>query len=314
MEEAIERERIRSANALRVFDAAARWSSFTRAAQELHVTQVAVSRMVARLEDSLDVRLFTRSAQGLRLTEDGALLHAAVSSGFAQMETALRELRRRRTDRATVTLSLTSGFISHWLMPRYASFQLAVPRINLRFEVVSRVLQGDVDEADLGLRAHDPARHWRSWPWCPEIVVPLCSPDYLRQFGSLDDARDLRKHTLIHMTGTPFGWDDWGAHAGVNCRRPGNSLAFSDGALVTQAAIIGQGVALGWVSAASAALCEGLLVPASRQVVRTGREYRLVARPGPVREEVARVRDWMVAQMQTDMARITRRYAFLRTR
>jgi DNA-binding transcriptional LysR family regulator len=312
MEEAIERERIRSANALRVFEAAARCRSFTRAAQELHVTQVAVSRMVARLEDDLDVRLFTRSAQGLRLTEDGALLHAAVSSGFGQMEAALRELKRRRADRATVTLSLTSGFISHWLMPRYASFQQTVPQINLRFEVVSRVLQGDVDEVDLGLRAHDPNRHWQTWPWCPEIVIPLCSPDYLRRLGSLDDAKDLRKHTLIHMTGTTFGWDDYGARVGLDCRRPGNSLAFSDGALVTQAALIGQGVALGWVSAASAALREGLLVPASRRVVRTGREYRLVAKPGPIREEVTRVREWMVAQMHDDMARITRRYGFLR--
>src|SRR5438067_12149686 len=102
MEEPIERERIRSANALRVFEAAARCQSFTRAAQELHVTQVAVSRMVARLEDSLGVRLFARSPQGLRLTEDGTLLQSAVSSGFAQMEAALREVKRRRADRGTV--------------------------------------------------------------------------------------------------------------------------------------------------------------------------------------------------------------------
>jgi len=308
----VERERIRSANALRVFEAAARCRSFTRAAEELHVTQVAVSRMVGRLEDSLGVRLFARSSQGLRLTGDGALLQSAVSAGFAQMETALREIKRRRADRGTVTLSLSSGFISHWLMPRYARFQQAVPQINLRFEVVSRILHGDVDEVDLGLRMHDPNRNWQTWPFCPEIVVPLCSPDYLHRMGPMDDTTNGHRHTLIHLTGTPFGWDDYGARVGLDFRRPGNSLAFSDVALVLQAALIGQGVALGWVSGTSAALREGLLVPASPHAVRTGREYRLAAKPGPVRDEVTRVREWLVAQMQEDLAELEQRYEFLR--
>src|SRR3989442_7964577 len=104
---------IRSDNALRVFEAAARCANFTLAAAELHVTPVAVSRMVSRLEDTLGLRLFTRSRLGVRLTEEGEVLHSAVSAGFSQMETALREIRRRRADRGTVTLSLSSGFTSH---------------------------------------------------------------------------------------------------------------------------------------------------------------------------------------------------------
>lgn len=314
MEAPAARERIRSANALRVFESAARCRSFTRAAHELNVTQVAVSRMVARLEDTLGVKLFDRSAQGLRLTEDGALLQSAVSAGFAQMEGALREIRRRRADRGTVTLSLSSGFISHWLMPRYAAFQQAVPQVNLRFEVVSGVLRGDVDEVDMGLRMHDPERKWQAWPFCPEVVLPVCSPAYLGRFGAIDGARELRSHTLIHLTDTTLGWDEYGARVGLDCRRPGHSLAFSDTALVLQAALIGQGVALGWVSACSSALREGLLVPAASLPVVTGRDYVLAARQGPVREEVTRVRVWLAATMQADLARIARRHAFLRPR
>jgi LysR family glycine cleavage system transcriptional activator len=266
--------------------------------------------MVGRLEDSLGVCLFTRSRQGLRLTEEGAVLQSAVSAGFAQMEAALREIDRRRADRSTVTLSLSSGFISHWLMPRYARFQQAVPQINLRFEVISGVLQGDVDAVDLGLRMHDPHANWQTWPFCPEIVVPLCSPDYLRRLGAIDAAANLRSHTLIHLTATTMAWKDYGARVGLDCRRPGKSLAFSDSALVLQAALIGQGVALGWLSSASAALRDGLLVPASERLVSTGREYRLVAKAGPVREEVTRVREWLAGQVRDDIAMLARQYEF----
>lgn len=311
MEDTADRERIRSAKALLVFESAARCLSFTKAAEDLNVTQVAVSRMVARLEDELGVQLFTRSRQGLRLTDDGALLQAAVSSGFSQMQGALREIRRRRAGRGTVTLSLTSGFVSHWLMPRYARFQQAVPNINLRFELFSRLLQGGVEDVDLGVRIDDPHRNWQAWPFCPEVVMPLCSPGYLRRYGALDRARDLKGHTLIHLSGSPFGWEHYGEQTGVPWRGAGHSLAFTDGALALQAALIGQGVVLGWLSATSAALRERLLVPASSQPLRTGRHYSLVAKPGPVREEVTRVRDWMIGQMQEDLAELARSHRFL---
>jgi DNA-binding transcriptional LysR family regulator len=311
MEDEARRERIRSAKALLVFESAARCLSFTRAAEELHVTQVAVSRMVARLEDDLGVQLFTRSSQGLKLTDDGAVLHSAASPGFSQMEGALREIRRRRAGRGTVTLSLTSGFVSHWLMPRYARFQQAVPNINLRFEVFSRLLQGGVEDVDLGVRIDDPHRHWQAWPFCPEIVIPLCSPGYLRRNGSLDKAKSLQAHTLIHLSGSPYGWEHYGEATGLDGGGAGHTLAFSDGALALQAALIGEGVTLGWVSATSGALRERLLVPASNRPVRTGRHYSVVAKPGQLRDEVTRVRDWLLAEMQDDLAALSRRYRFL---
>lgn len=305
------RESIRSPNALRVFESAARCLSFTVAASELHVTQVAVSRMVARLEDSVGVRLFIRHRNGLQLTEDGAILFASVSDGFSKMQAGLRELRRRRTSRNTVTLSLSSGFTSHWLMPRYSKFQEAVPGINLRFQLTDSILHGDVDEVDLGMRMYSPAQHLQSWSFCPEIVVPLCSPEYLARMGSFKEAADSGNHTLIHLTTTTMDWDGYCSRSGLKHSRQGNSLSFSDYALVIQAALLGQGVGLGWVSVVSGVVRSGLLVPASAYVVRTGKEYRLVARNGPLGAEVCNVRDWLIAEMEDDLKSIGTRYSFL---
>lgn len=307
-----DRTTYRSAHAMRVFEAAARHLSFTAAAAELHVTQVAVSRMVARLEDELGLRLFLRSRTGLQLTEDGGVLQEAVADGFSRIERGFLELRRRQAHRNTVTLSLSNGFTSHWLMPRYVAFQEAVPGINLRFQLTGAILQGDVDQVDLGMRMHDPSHGLQHWDFCPEVVLPVCSPDYLARMGALDAAADTGAHTLIHLTATTLDWEDYCARSGPSFERAGPALGFSDSALVLQAALLGQGVALGWLSAVSYALRSGLLVPASARAVPTARTYDLVARPGPLREEVLRVRDWLLDQMRADLREVGNRYGFLR--
>lgn len=301
------RRAIRSANALLVFEAAARRLNFSRAAEELHVTQVAVSRMIGRLEDSLGVKLFLRSRSGLALTEDGALLQTAVSNGFGQMESAIREIQRRRSDSHTVTLSVSGAFTSHWLMPRYARFQQEFPEISLRFELISR-LRGPVDKVDLGVRMQESTADANSWHFCKELVLPVCSPDYLERCGALEDAGP---HALIHLLDTTMEWGDFCKHTGLDVHRLGNTISFTDGAMVLDAAIWGRGIALAWTSATSYALRTEKLVAASTRFVSTGREYRLVSAPGPVRKEVADVRDWLLAEMRADMACLGERYPFL---
>lgn len=302
-------ETIRSANALLVFETAARCGSFTRAAEELHVTQAAVSRMVARLEDSLGLRLFVRSRAGLVLTEDGVVLQQAVSAGFGGIAAAIRELKRRSSDSGTVTMSLSGAFVSNWLMPRFERFQLAFPAINLRFQLISGTLHGPLNEVDLGLRQYDPATHSQSWAFCPEIVLPVCSQSYLEREGSMDEG-SLDRHTLIHLSPTPIDWDDFAARAGWKGNAHG-ALGFSDFALVLQTAMLGQGVALGWMAAVSHPLQTNQLVPASSFVLETGREYRLIAAPGTVRPAVARVAEWMQAEMQADLAAVRACYPSL---
>ena len=136
------RKLLPSANALFVFEAAARENSFSKAATELNVTQPAVSRMLGRLERHLGTRLFERTAVGVDLTEDGQLLHRSIAEGFRGVEAALDEIRRRKTGCETVTLSLSSGFATHWLMPRIGALQELCPSIDLRFQLVRPSLTG----------------------------------------------------------------------------------------------------------------------------------------------------------------------------
>ena len=130
-----------SSNALFVFDAAARNGSFTAAAAELNVTQPAVSRMLGRFEDYLGVRLFDRTAGGATLTEEGELLYRRVTDGFRSIESGLVEIERRRRGTETVTLSVSSAFTNHWLMPRIDKLQRAFPNVDLRFQLISGSLR-----------------------------------------------------------------------------------------------------------------------------------------------------------------------------
>src|ERR1700738_5198526 len=146
------RRMLPSGNALFVFEAAARSGSFTAAAAELNVTQPAVSRMLARFEQYLGVRLFDRTAAGTTLTEEGDLLFRRVVDGFRSIETGLREIDKRRSGTETVTLSVSSAFTTHWLMPRLDKLQRQFPQVDLRFQLISGSLRGPVENVDLGMR------------------------------------------------------------------------------------------------------------------------------------------------------------------
>jgi len=139
------RRMLPSSNALFVFDAAARNGSFTAAAAELNVTQPAVSRMLGRFEEYLGVRLFDRTAGGATLTEEGELLYRRVTDGFRSIESGLIEIDRRRRGTETVTLSVSSAFTTHWLMPRIDKLQRAFPSVDLRFQLISGSLRGAVE-------------------------------------------------------------------------------------------------------------------------------------------------------------------------
>src|ERR1700721_807180 len=132
------RRMLSSSNALFVFDAAARTGSFTAAAAELNVTQPAVSRMLGRFEEYLGVRLFDRTANGAVLTEEGELLYRRVLDGFRSIESGLIEIERRRHGSETVTLSVSSAFTTHWLMPRIDKLKRKFPSIVFRFHLISR--------------------------------------------------------------------------------------------------------------------------------------------------------------------------------
>jgi LysR family transcriptional regulator, glycine cleavage system transcriptional activator len=297
---------IPSSRALLIFEAAARTGTCSAAAREFNLTQPSVSRNIAQLERHLGIALFTRSPVGLELTPEGQFLYRALSDGLAKVETALRELIADRTRKQVVELSLSTAFVTHWLIPRLSAFHQAFPEVDLRFQLISGTLRGAPGNVDLAMRMQTSERDadHHSWRFAPEVVMPVCSPSYATTHGTLDAPSRGAEHVLLHLADPLLDWDMfWGAAR----RRTPRALwlEFSDYAVVLQGAMNGEGIALGWLTVVARALGEGKLVPASERRVRTGRDYHLFApRAKPLREVVLAIRDWMIAQMQLDMERI----------
>jgi LysR family transcriptional regulator, glycine cleavage system transcriptional activator len=290
-----------SANAIFVFEAAARCLSFTRAAAELNVTQSAVSRMIGRLEAHLEANLFLRNAGGLELSEDGRLLYHAVTGSFQTIEMAIEAIRARHGDSGVVSLSCSSAFVMHWFMPRFDRFQARFPSIDLRFQLMRGEPVGPVEDVDLAVRYNWPegVDHLR-WPLMEELVLPVCSASYLAANGPLDSCGDLAGHTLVHLSGsTRIPWSRYLAEFGYPPPAGSRSLTFSDYSLVIQAAISGRGIALGWWHVIAPELREQVLLRAAAKVLRTGDHYYLVAsNQRPLRNTAALVRDWFLTEMQ----------------
>ena len=301
------RKLLPSTTALFVFEAAARCGSFTRAAAELNVTQPAVSRMLARLEAHLGVKLFERSSTGLAPTEEGKMLYRRIAEGFQGIEAAIREIEARRTGTEPVTLSVSTAFTTHWLMPRLDKLHKEFPSVDLRFQLIAGPIRGPVDDVDLGMRfvdENDAPRHAAFI--MREIMLPVCSPAYR---DGHDKGGSVDGHTIINLSDAEPSWP--AQFDELRSGRPGQAsiMNVSDYAIVVQAALLGQGVALGWINVVSHWLIAGALVPAARQIMRTTRLCHLVhSQTRPMRPVVSAIREWLTAEMRSDLAALDKLY------
>ena len=299
---------VRSPRSLLVFEAAARLGSCSAAAREFNLTQPSVSRNIAELEAALATPLFVRSPAGLSLTADGQILHRSLTEALHRIDDALREIGQRNIRKQVVELSLSTAFVTHWFVPRMREFHDAFPDVDLRFQLISGALRGAVGTVDLAMRksGDGEADAW-TWPFAEEVVLPVCAPAYLAANGPLDAKSPNKGHVLLQLTDTEIDWHTLLGKGTKASIPPGNWIEFSDYAVVLQTAMSWQGVALGWVSAISRMLVDRLLVPASSHRIATGKTFSLIAPRGrPVREIVLRIRDWMIAEMGADLARLDR--------
>src|SRR5579863_4723590 len=244
---------IPSPRALLIFEAAARAGTCSAAAREFNLTQPSVSRNIAQLERHLGIALFTRSPVGLELTPEGHFLYSALSDGLAKVETALRELIADRTRKQVVELSLSTAFVTHWLIPRLREFHDAFPEVDLRFQLISGTLRGPPGNVDLAMRMTSPEgeANYHSWAFGPEIVLPVCSPAYLQGHGRLEQPTSEKGHVLLHFSDPLLDWEKfWGTPLASRRTPRVTWIEFSDYAVVLQAAMNGEGIALGWVTAA----------------------------------------------------------------
>jgi LysR family transcriptional regulator, glycine cleavage system transcriptional activator len=286
-----------------MFEAAARAGSFTAAASEFNVSQPSISRAVAQLEEALGARLLDRQPRGLVLTRDGAELYTAVRDGFGLVGTAIANVQHRgRAAKPVITLSLSSSFVAHWLVPRLRDFSADFPQVDLRFDLISGVMGSVAENVDLATRI-DPEddTHFHRWPLVREIIVPVCSPAYLAARGKLDGDGD--GHIFLHLTDhSTQQWSMLRQGRGRSARPGGIWHEFTDYAVILQAAINGEGIALGWVSVVSSLLVKGTLILAADCKVETGRRHSLLApRAKPLTPIVSGAAKWIVRRMAQEM-------------
>ncbi|MCF3642277.1 LysR substrate-binding domain-containing protein [Rhizobium sp. TRM95111] len=288
-----------SASSLVVFEAAGRHLNFTRAAQELGMSQAAVSYAVRGLEQQLGVALFHRVHRAVSLTDAGERFHTDVSLGLARIQKSAEDIRSKGRE-VNVTLAASTAFASMWMLPRLSRLREDLPDIDLRIQTSVRDLDLDEEPIPLAIRGGDPA----TWPryhaamLAPEIVAAVASPAFLERHGTPATPRDLLTLPLIHLeepVRAACDWAEWFASAGL--RYPGHSrrLAINDYVLVIQAVLAGDGVALGWQHLIEMQVRSGALVPVTGHVLSTGMAFHVVwPRSRELNNHARRVRDWLL--------------------
>lgn len=289
-----------SMSALRAFEAAARISSFTRAAHELHLTQGAISHQVRELERQLGARLFQREGRGLTLTEAGRSLLPFVREALDRLRVGAETVARGQRA-GVLTVSVSPNFANKWLVPRLGRFLDAHPDIDLRISASMRHVQFTQDDIDIAIRhGEGDWPHLHATRLCVEEVFPVCSPALLRPGLRLEVPHDLCGHVLIHDR-NHTAWRQWLTAFGVSDIDAPHGPVFNQASLAVDAAVAGQGVALARTGLAVLDLIGGRLVRPLSQATPAHFAYWIVC-PKATSEvrKIARFRAWLLEQAQAD--------------
>lgn len=239
-----------SLDLLEGFEAAARHLSFTKAGEELYLTQSAVSRQIKDLEEQLGVRLFERRHRALALTEAGQQFYTATAQVLTTMRSATERLRSASGRKRPLSVTTTNSFAALWLIPRLAGFTRTHPGVDVRITADTRVQDLERDGLDIAIR-HGPASLAgpNAVRLFGERVFPVCSPKLLKK-NPLREPADLKNHCLLQYDDPDvrhpwLHWKTWLEVAGIGDLRPAGTLSFSGYEQIIPAAVAGHGVALG---------------------------------------------------------------------
>ncbi len=281
-------------NSLRVFEAAARHLSFTRAAEELFVTQAAVSHQIKALEEFLGLKLFRRQNRSLLLTEEGQSYFLDIKDIFTAISDATTKVLERSA-KGTLTISLTPSFAIQWLVPRLSDFNEKHPDIDVRIKAVDMDEGSLTDDVDVAI--YYGRGHWSGLSadkLYQEYWMPLCSPMLLNGAKPLHSLDDLRYHTLLHDTSRQE-WQRFVKHFSVKDINVNQGPIFSHSMMVLQAAVHGQGIALGNNVLAQPELDAGRLVCPFDEVMMSDNAFYLVCQENQMTAERIEIfREWML--------------------
>ena len=284
-------------NSLRAFEAAARHLSFTRAASELFVTQAAISHQVKALEEYLGHSLFERRPRNLTLTSQGAALLPVLVDAFDDISSAVTSLKVERVG-AALNVRLAPSFAAKWLSPRLRQFWNKHPEIDLcLFHAHNPV---DFEKEDIDLAVTYGRGDWSGVESTPIIKLdffPVASPAWVANNPELKDPEQLLNAPLLHDA-SPYAWNEWLRQAGVKGINNKRGTTIDDTNVLIQAAIDGQGVALGSTPFVQDHLESGRLVVVFDQVLMTDHAYHIVyPKRNLNRPEVRAFKDWLLAQV-----------------
>ena len=303
--------RMPSLRAIRTFVAAAKYQSFTRAAEALCVTQAAISRQIKELEEHLGTELFIRSGRSVKLSMDGVVFYDAAQLSFINISQAAERLRSKNRPRQTLTVCCSPAFASLWLQDRLPEFFQINPEIELRlvatqdFLAMESSLRPDVFITKMA--------HVRSWYTSErlfhDVVYPVCSPRYLEEHPHMQTLQNIRESDLLDLS--PYGrsqlaehvdWAVWLAFHGIDLGERAHTsrpiFSCNDYNVLVQLALQHQGVSLGWDHLVAGLLADGSLVrPLAQEVVHKERCHFLNIRADNENNEACtKFRDWIVGK------------------
>ncbi len=280
--------------ALRALESAARHRSYSRAAEELHVTHGAVSHQIRRLEEELGATLFQRAGNAMAPTPTALKLAAKVAGAVNLLQTAVDEVAAEATADPLV-LSTLSSFAMRWLTPRLGRLARDTDETDLEVRVADQLADFVTDGVDMAVRYG--SGHWPSVAVAPlfiETIFPVCSPDFARRHR-LDTPADLMKAPLLRQTHRP--WSVWFASVGLEPPPDRGGLIFDDSLMLLGAAAEGLGAALARSSLVEQDLRDGRLIRpfAGESPAEAG--YYLVWRDDSRKlKRILRLRDWLMAE------------------
>ena len=287
-------------NALRAFEAAARHLSFTRSADELFVTQAAISHQIKSLEDFLSMKLFLRKNRSLLLTEEGQSYYLELKDIFHSLQEATERLLASGA-KGAITVAMPPSFATQWLVPRISQFSARHPEIDVRIKAV------DFDDGFL-VDNVDVAIYYGRGKWSglqadklhTEYLTPVCSPLVFAGDKPLDELDDLRNHRLLHDSSRD-AWKTWIRHFNVIGVNVEQGPIFSHTMMVLQAAALGQGIALANSVLAGPEIASGRLVcPFEERLVSKSSYYLVCHQSQAELGKIATFRRWLLEQVKED--------------
>jgi len=279
---------------LRVFEVACRHGSYSEAARELHVTHSAVSQRIRQLEEELGLTLFERQGNRMVLTPSGLRLQAGVKNAFSELGAALGRLHTRRSD-VEITVSLLPVMAARWLVPRLPRFRARFPHINLHIKSGRSLANFKSDGVDIAIRfGTGDWKGLRAIKLLNEEFFPVCSPGLNNGRLPKDPASMLSEPLLIDRN---LSWRAWFRSAGLKLNRDITGTSFTDTNALMEAAVTGQGIALGRLSFTRSDILAGKLVRLSEHSLRVAYcHYAVYPISSESNPALVAFRDWLVEE------------------